>query len=947
MRRALLVLIPTVIFLFAACLGVAQGGGGLISGTVFLDSNGDGVHDEGESPLVGWQVTLSHKGPEDPVVVKTNQQGRYAFDNVPAGHYRVVAELDPGMKQTVPGGSGAYDVDLEPGQQSLRNDFGYEKPCISIVTKSLLCSTDGTGNFTWTFTVTNLATFPISHIFFLQPAPPVTVCSNLTNNTNYIPVNPPIPPGGSQSFTVTIKGALPGQQICWYISVHNDTHNECCATQFCIRMPDCRCFQFLEESVICDPATGAVQYCFTIQSLINTPSYWLLITGPPGVTINPNIIPLPPLLYGQTYSGCITLTGVAGGQQVCLTMSLHDKVFNVCCGLEKCIDIPDCKPGCQLQPGVCYARKPNYQTPDYVGFNGTVAAVTCWGYFQTDAVLAIQNLDAYQSAPPTLGQNWLPAPLGYHGPGNIWNRKNLGTIFALTYDNLGNIYVCHSSAFTWAWNPGDDQLGPGGAGAVYKIDAITGLISTFVGIGSAAASSLPNVPDPRVQAWNPFGLTDSYPGLGDITYDYDNNQLFVTNMEDGKIYRLDMLGNVVGSFDPLGLDGGTADPGFAPLGERLWAVKYHRGRLYYSVWSKDAGPSTYPASAGGGPRHGAQDNQIRSVAINAPASGNPGDFTPGSDRQEITTPVYPNRAGLSYSNPCSDISFSPEGYLGVAERGMDTDTSTTPHQSRGMEFRCDPLTGQWALFGAPADNAFSIGLISGQNTAGGLDYDYNKTDEYVPGKGRRVWWTGDCLGGFTGNPGCEVYGIQGVPVTGGDAGAGPVTGSILQDVTGVQDGGKNTLGDIEIPCPSALPLSPVSGLVILQQNIGPMDGEPVEFQLLDAGSVVDTINTTIDAAGHYSIAWNHTGNYTMRAKGRHWLSKKTAVSLTSGGSVGVDFSLPNGDALANNMVDLPDLNTVLVHFFEMGHLEEDLDCSGIVDLYDLTIVLVNFTMQGE
>ena len=34
-------------------------------------------------------------------------------------------------------------------------------------------------------------------------------------------------------------------------------------------------------------------------------------------------------------------------------------------------------------------------------------------------------------------------------------------------------------------------------------------------------------------------------GLGNIAYDKWNNQLFITNFEDGNIYRFDMQGNLL------------------------------------------------------------------------------------------------------------------------------------------------------------------------------------------------------------------------------------------------------------------------------------------------------------------------------------------------------------------------------------------------------------------
>jgi len=43
--------------------------------------------------------------------------------------------------------------------------------------------------------------------------------------------------------------------------------------------------------------------------------------------------------------------------------------------------------------------------------------------------------------------------------------------------------------------------------------------------------------------------------LGNIAYDPIHNQMFVSNFDDGKIYRLDMNGNVLSTFQPVGYTG--------------------------------------------------------------------------------------------------------------------------------------------------------------------------------------------------------------------------------------------------------------------------------------------------------------------------------------------------------------------------------------------------------
>jgi len=160
-----------------------------------------------------------------------------------------------------------------------------------------------------------------------------------------------------------------------------------------------------------------------------------------------------------------------------------------------------------------------------------------------------------------------------------WTTDSLGLVFGLTLDRYGNIYVTHTSCF----NYGPDNVGIGGAGAIYRIDAVTGYVTVF--------AVLPNTYDTSISP------PDGFPGLGNITYDCDHNQFFVTDEDDGKIYRLRSTNpnnaspaTLLSTFDHGVADTGT--PGWAPLGERLWAVQWHGNRIYYGIWVRMDSPPT-------------------------------------------------------------------------------------------------------------------------------------------------------------------------------------------------------------------------------------------------------------------------------------------------------------------------------------------------------------------
>jgi len=431
---------------------------------------------------------------------------------------------------------------------------------------------------------------------------------------------------------------------------------------------------------------------------------------------------------------------------------------------------------CEIAEGQCCFGRPNYDDPDYQAFNfGPVGVMTAGPGVFGNQVVTVYDFSDFSTAIPNTN---FPATRYSHPS---WNGNTLGSIFGVTLDSLGNIYVTPSTVY-FIQTPGI-----GGWGDVYRIDSGTGAVSVFT------AAPLPN----------------TGPGLGNIVYDCENDQYFVTNHEDGKIYRLDSGGNVASSFDPFGADDGSA--GFCPLGERLWGVTVHGGRVYFSVWAEDQGRPSAVVS-----------NEIWSVALAG------GDFS-GAPTLEV---VVPPNTGQNYSNPVADIRFTQDGRMFVAERSMGGDTGSGAHDSRMLEFVCE--NGIWAE-GA----SYGIGVINtpGTNSAGGCDVDYRP--------GERIWCTADAIQ-FTPD---TIYGAQGTPDGGGD-----VTTSVLLDYQGnlsLQD--KTSIGDIAISCPTSCAVVEVKHIECDISKDGFNDcynatvtitnqsGQPVKFLLFPGGNVIPNV----------------------------------------------------------------------------------------------------------
>ncbi len=382
--------------------------------------------------------------------------------------------------------------------------------------------------------------------------------------------------------------------------------------------------------------------------------------------------------------------------------------------------MPRCTEG--ARDGNAGAR-PAFDDPRYAGFGEMVLVTTCGAPEDNGFVLAVVDITGPLPPPGTI----YGAEIYHH---ETWTRRFLGDVFGLTLDSSGNIYAAATTIYFVRFGaPIPDP------GAVYRIDHKTAMITKFV--------SLPN----------------KGPALGNINYDCTHDSFYVSNHDDGRIYQVDPSGRILSSYDHAtasvrfgpGTEPGEPDGVFVPLGERVWAVQSHRGRLYYSVWQQDR---TRP-----GP-----PNQIWSVALQPN-----GVLDPATKTLEISSPPL----GF-YSSPVSDISFGPEQLMMAVERTMEGDTFSKSHVARALEWQEDG-SGIWA----PSSRSFAIGWeVSDTNAAGGVDYEHERGNGPL-----HVWFTGDQVAP-------QVYGLQGTPQTGG-AGA---------DSTLIDLGtSKAYLGDVEIP----------------------------------------------------------------------------------------------------------------------------------------------------
>ncbi len=385
------------------------------------------------------------------------------------------------------------------------------------------------------------------------------------------------------------------------------------------------------------------------------------------------------------------------------------------------------------------------------------AVITCATFPGNRITLAIEKLqplnDLYVAGETGYDVSSIIGPHSYE-----WDIDDFGgEVFSTAIDPNRNIYTATTIMY---------DLSPGGTIPVNvsRIDAYTANINLLTTLpGDAGASGL--------------------------YYNTECDQLFVANLSDGRIYRLDpSTGTTLSTFDSGAADNGA--PNIAPLGERILALAYNvtDNRLYYSVWNSDYN------------RSGIR-NTIRSISISPVTC----DFLPGTDQLEITLPwtsEYGDTGNSDdFSMPVADMEFSQDGAtLIMSESGFDsTVPSVKPHESRALRYTGSSTswTLQTALPPGNTNLQYEMGEVSvGLNARGGISFGNSgfnglscsiDNEEFIVG-------TADALRGADCNTlGC-IYGIQYLPITGGKS-----TNSVLLDIgRDLDTQQKSIFGDVDI-----------------------------------------------------------------------------------------------------------------------------------------------------
>lgn len=211
-----------------------------------------------------------------------------------------------------------------------------EGPCMEISNGEALCESGPAGmQMDYTFDVTNLSGVNAAWVLLTPQTAGITITPNI------IPTN--LPNGGTQTYNVTITGLQPGEEACFTVTLQDDKHKECCSDTVCVENP-CNCVFLQKEEIVCkEDGTWSYSFVMTNLSAFTMEHLYLFVDSPAGATISPGYIDIPTLLPGAT-SGPINvvISGANPGDELCFTLTVHDKQLDECCSFQQCIELPKC-----------------------------------------------------------------------------------------------------------------------------------------------------------------------------------------------------------------------------------------------------------------------------------------------------------------------------------------------------------------------------------------------------------------------------------------------------------------------------------------------------------------------------------------------------------------------------------------------------------------------------
>jgi len=415
-----------------------------------------------------------------------------------------------------------------------------------------------------------------------------------------------------------------------------------------------------------------------------------------------------------------------------------------CCTAPPAITCPSDFNGCP-DTDISIAVQSNCDaTPTtYTGW----AVATCNAEAGTDDPVGV-IYDTRHTANAPSSQDWAPSITDLH-PSN-WTLTQIGQVFGIAIGSNDEVYLGASDIYDTGYDT--DPFGPG---QIFVAHADNDFFA-----------------EPLVDLNNSGGALN---GIGNLVYDRINHQLFASNLEDGKIYRIATDGTIIDTYDPWSADDGSA--GIVSASEQVWGIGLN---------TESGSQKLYFARIDGSTR------EMYSITLE-------GGAFPDTGSESVAIASIPGVGAR-----IADIAFSDDGLQMIfAERG--TKFTTGAHDAQMLNYTL--ASGSWQMdlkyyVGAWVTEEYpNIVVEPGENSAGGVSFGPTDVNSSIEGCDQLVWTT---MNYFRTDDGSLYYGIQGIDAAGNNpntAATNPNTETdIIIDFDGVYDNfvQKGDLGDVEI-----------------------------------------------------------------------------------------------------------------------------------------------------
>ena len=138
---------------------------------------------------------------------------------------------------------------------------------------------------------------------------------------------------------VTLKGAEPGEEVCFRVVLFDINSQTCCSEEICVTMPECFDWEVVGEPEVIevsDSGLSTVKLCLAVTNLVDYSFFEWQILENFGAEIEPFV----DFSFGRTEELKVTLPDVPTGGQYSFTLVLHSENYEECCSRTVTVEIP-------------------------------------------------------------------------------------------------------------------------------------------------------------------------------------------------------------------------------------------------------------------------------------------------------------------------------------------------------------------------------------------------------------------------------------------------------------------------------------------------------------------------------------------------------------------------------------------------------------------------------